>query len=150
MDEYLLGTKNVSQIGFIVRDIKKSSEKFAKLLGVDLHGLISTDTIDRTDWEYMGKPMDVKAKIMIFNAGPIDIELIEPVKGSSTWQDFLDQNGEGIHHIAFEVKDIKDKIARIENIGGQLIQKGELSDGRYAYMDTCKDYKVIIELLEHE
>ena len=150
MEELLLGTKNVCQIGYVVRDIRESSEKFAKLLGADIPDVISTETLDKTDWEYMGQPMDVNAKIIAFNAGSVDIELIQPVSGTSTWQDFLDENGEGIHHIAFSIKDTQNKIARLEKIGSHLIQKGELPDGRYTYMDTYKDYKVIIELREHD
>jgi len=30
--------------------------------------------------------------------------LIEPAQGSSIWQDFLDQHGEGIHHIKFAMQ----------------------------------------------
>ena len=32
----------------------------------------------------------------------------------------------------------------------QLLQKGEYTGGRYAYMDTFKELKVIVELLEND
>jgi len=37
--------------------------------------------------------------------GSLSLELIEPVGGPSTWREFLDTRGEGVHHIAFHVPD---------------------------------------------
>ncbi len=83
--------------------------------------------------------------------GPtLEIELIQPDKEPSTWREDLDRKGEGVHHIAFEIKGMKDKTADLEKEGMPLLQTGEYTGGRYAYMDGNRDLKVIIELLEND
>jgi hypothetical protein len=77
---------------------------------------------------------------------------MQPEGGPSVWWDHLDEYGEGIHHIAFEVKGMDEAIAACEKMGFSLMQRGEMSDGagRYAYVDSKKDLKITIELLEFD
>jgi len=43
-----------------------------------------------------------------------------------------------------------EKVAAMERLGMPLAQKGEYTGGRYAYMETMKDLKVMLELLEND
>jgi methylmalonyl-CoA/ethylmalonyl-CoA epimerase len=45
---------------------------------------------------------------------------------------------------------MKEKITLMERSQMPLMQKGEYTGGRYAYMDTFKDLKIILELLEND
>ncbi|MFI5368961.1 MAG: hypothetical protein ACHQ1F_08095 [Spirochaetia bacterium] len=58
--------------------------------------------------------------------------------------------GEGVHHIAFMIKGMKEKVAELTAEQMPLLQTGEYTGGRYAYVDANKDLKVIIELLEND
>lgn len=80
----------------------------------------------------------------------MQIELIEPNQDPGTMREFLDTVGEGIHHIAFDVDSIKDRLPVFEENGYPLLQSGEFtaSDGRYVYVDTLKEHKTLVELLE--
>jgi methylmalonyl-CoA/ethylmalonyl-CoA epimerase len=55
-----------------------------------------------------------------------------------------------VHHIAFQVKGMKEKIAALEAEGMPLLQSGEYVGGRYAYIDSSRDLKVTLELLEND
>jgi methylmalonyl-CoA/ethylmalonyl-CoA epimerase len=150
MADGVLGTQVVTQIGIIVRNIEKTSQVFADFFGVDKPQWHLTDGYDRTHTHYRGEATDARAKLAFFHMGTLDIELIEPVGGPSTWQEFLDEHGEGVHHIAFVVKNMQGKIQRLEQLGIPLVQKGDYEGGRYAYMDALNDLKVVIELLEND
>jgi hypothetical protein len=50
----------------------------------------------------------------------------------STWRESLDKNGEGVHHIAFAINGMKDKILNLEKNNMPLLQKGEYKGARYA------------------
>ena len=80
----------------------------------------------------------------------MDIELIEPDENPSTWREFLDTNGEGVHHIAFVIKDMAGKIRKLADMGLPLIQRGEYTGGRYAYIESNDKLKVMLELLEND
>jgi len=145
----VLGSKRVTQIGLIVKDIEKSSKAYAEFLGMDVPQIIITDPLEKAHTQYKGKPTEARAKLAFFQMDNITIELIEPVGEPSTWQDFLTTHGEGVHHIAFEIKGTDEKITLLEKKGMPLLQKGDYEGGCYSYIDTTPQLNVILELLEN-
>jgi hypothetical protein len=95
----------------------------------------------------MGKPLKGRAKLAFFRFKNITIELIEPIEGVSTWQKFLNEHGEGVHHIAFNVRKKKSVIERLKGLNMNVEQKGNYTGGSYTYIDSTKDLKVMLELL---
>ena len=151
MEKGILGTKIVTQIGFVVNDIEKTSQAFADFLGVEKPQWSLTDTIDKTHGEFNGQPCPARAKLAFFHVGEtLDIELIEPDETPSVWRNVLNEKGEGVHHIAFVVNGMKEKILALEANGMKLLQRGEYIGGRYAYIDCVDQLKTIVELLEND
>src|SRR5574344_2385585 len=68
---------------------------------------------------------DQKVKTAFFKVGQTKIELLEPTSPESTIAKFIEKNGGrgGVHHIAYSVKDIEDKLKQVEENGVQLIDK---------------------------
>lgn len=150
VEKNVLGTNVIAQIGILVHDIEKTSQAFADFFGVENPGWSLTDSVEKAETEFWGYPTEARAKLAFFDMGSLQLELIEPDQHPSTWRQYLDQHGEGPHHIAFFIKGMKDKITLMEKKGMPLMQKGEYTGGRYAYMDTFKDLKIILELLEND
>ena len=151
MEKGILGTKIVTQIGFVVNDIEKTSQAFADFLGVEKPQWSLTDTIDKSHGEFNGQPCPARAKLAFFHVGEtLDIELIEPDETPSVWRNVLNEKGEGVHHIAFVVNGMKEKILALEGNGMKLLQRGEYTGGRYAYIDCVDQLKTIVELLEND
>ena len=141
--------KAVCQIGIIVRDIEKASKAWAKLLEVKVPRHILTEPAEEAHTCLRGQSTDGRAKIALFQMENLWLELIEPVSGPSAWQEFLDTNGPGVHHIAFEVKNMDDQIAVFEGKGLSLLQRGQFPGGCYAYLDTAAELGTTVELLEN-
>ncbi|GMA58306.1 glyoxalase/bleomycin resistance protein/dioxygenase superfamily protein [Alicyclobacillus sacchari] len=150
MSQGILGTKTIAQIGILVHDIEATSQAYADLLGVDVPAWNWTDTVDIAKTEYLGQASEARAKLAFFNLGGLQLELIEPDHNPSTWRECLDRNGEGPHHIAFVVNGMKQVVQRLEERGMPVLQRGEYTGGRYAYVDAERDFKVILELLEND
>ena len=151
MDNNILGTNVVVQVGILVHDIEKTSRDYANILGVEKPNWILTGPLEETQAEFRGKPCEARAKLAFFRVGGnLSLELIEPDHNPSTWREDLDKNGEGVHHLAFIVNGMKQVIERLEKNGIPLIQKGEYTGGRYAYMDSNEKFKTLIELLEND
>jgi len=146
-----LETGKVAQIGIIVKDIEKTARAYANFLGLPMPEISETAGIEESQATYNGQPCEATAKLAFLNVGEgIDIELIEPDEKPSTWREFLDTKGEGVHHIAFWIKDTKGKTKKLEMMGIPLVQSGEWGTGRYAYFDSFKPLKVLIETLESD
>lgn len=64
-----------------------------------------------------------KVRVAFLEIGESKIELLEPTSAESPIAKFLEKNGPGIHHIAYEVKDIAAAIAKLEEGGARMIDK---------------------------
>ena len=150
MTNSILGTTTVTQVGIIVADIEAKAKAWADVLGVPVPDVIITDGFDVAQTEYQGEASPARAKLAFFNLGQVDLELIEPIDGPSTWKDQLDQHGDSLHHIAFVIDGMQEKVAYLNTKGIPLIQRGEYTGGRYAYVDGTGPLGMVLELLEND
>lgn len=150
----IIGTNKLTQVGFIVRDVEKSKHKFAEFFGVPVPETIDGGKYEVTGTVVEGKPApDANCLMAFFQVGDgVALELIQPNGVKSTWQDFLDQHGEGIHHIAFNVKGMDEKLRAVESFAdATCVQRGKYGsgNGEYAYIDAKGEMKCLLELLEN-
>jgi len=145
-----LGTTTVTQVAIIVRDVEAKAHAWAHILGLPMPAIIVTDPVEVAQTEYRGQPSTARAKLAFFNLGQVSLELIEPIGGPSTWQEHLDAHGESLHHIAFQIQGMQDKLAYLDANGIPLVQRGEYKGGRYAYVDGTQTLSLVLELLEND
>lgn len=93
----------IDHIGIAVRDMANSNELFRKLLGATHYKIETVET--------------EKVATSFFQIGESKIELLEATDPDSPIAKFIEKRGEGIHHIAFEVADIRAEIERLEQEG---------------------------------
>jgi catechol 2,3-dioxygenase-like lactoylglutathione lyase family enzyme len=148
--EWTLGTTTITQVGIIVQDIEAKARAWAEVLGLPVPEIMITDTYEHAQTEYQGKPSAARAKLAFFHLGQVDLELIEPIGEPSTWQDQLDEHGDSLHHIAFEIRGMSENVAYLEAKGLPLVQRGEYAGGRYAYINGNAQLGTILELLEND
>lgn len=150
--EGIIGTRIITQVALIVRDIEKTKARLAEFFGITEPPCFPGGNYSVTQTEVKGQPApDANCLMAFFDIGNgVQLELIQPNGVSSVWQDFLDERGEGLHHIAFGVKDMDGKIKACEDFGLTLLQKGNYGDGggRYSYLGNGDGLPFILELLE--
>ncbi|UCE13390.1 MAG: VOC family protein [Candidatus Heimdallarchaeota archaeon] len=146
----LLENQVIIQIGLVVENIERTADFYSKIFGIEKPDWFWTESYESAKTMYKDKPTQAIAKLMFFKFGQVELELIEPDEKPSTWREHLDKYGEGVHHIAFVVDNIEQKVKKLRDLGIPLSQKGEFEGGRYAYIDTFKELKVLLELLELE
>lgn len=81
----------------------------------------------------------------------IRIELMEPLAGGGPLARFLATRGEGIHHLAFEVPDIQQALARARSAGMRLIDETPRIGAhhtRVAFIHPSATHGVLVELVE--
>ena len=146
-----VGTHLFAQVGFIVRDVETAKRKWAEFLGVEVPPTQPAGDYAVTQTTYQGQPApEASCQMAFFDVGPgLQLELIQPNEAPSTWRSFLDEHGEGMHHIAFQVRDSARQVANAEAAGLKLVQHGLYGDasGEYNYLDA-PELKCVVELLE--
>ena len=144
------------QIAFVVDDVDKYLSVYAKLFGIETPATSVTGTHEETQSLYRGEPTDGRARVGYISLDNILLEFIEPTGGPSVWQDSLDKNGNGIHHLAFIVDGVKQVIGDLEEFGLPLLQHGifppagNAPSGKYAYLKGFDQLGFDIELLEFD
>ena len=133
----------VDQVGIVVRNVDESIKYYEQIFGKDAFVVIEGEApATLAD----GREVMITGKLAFAHLGPLQIELIEIKKGPSVHVDFLETNGEGIHHIAMNVTDFDERLERFKQKGIGVLQQGQ-GMRRYAYLDTKP---LILELIEHD
>ena len=147
----IVGTNLLAQVGFIVKDIEVTKQKWAAFLGVEAPPTQDCGDYEVTQTIFQGEPAPkANSRLAFFDVGPgLQIELIQPNEEPSTWRNFLNEHGEGMHHVAFQVRNSQVQVANAEAAGMKLVQHGVYGDGsgEYNYLEA-PDLKCIVELLE--
>ena len=150
MKSTTLHNSQVMQIGLVVPDIEAAAQAWSSLLGVATPEIILTDPVELAHTEYKKEASPARAKLAFLQLGQVTLELIEPVGEPSTWHDQLVAHGPSLHHIAFEIKGMADQLTMLAGHGLPLIQRGDYTGGRYAYVDGTQRFGTVVELLEND
>ncbi len=99
--------EKIEHLGIAVKNLAESNALFAKLLGVQPYKIeeVVTEGVNTS----------------FFQVADSKIELLEATRLDSPIAKFIEKRGEGIHHIAFEVKDIRAEMQRLEKEGFTLL-----------------------------
>jgi len=134
-------------VGMVVKDVDQAVEYFQGL-GM---GPFESSSLIHINRKMYGKPVpgDVKVIVKTTTIGPIGIELIQPVSGKSTPQNWLESHGEGISHIAFIVDDIEEAKSTMIEEGFTIISSSDNEGGGgMAFFSTDAVGGIIIEMEE--
>lgn len=149
-DGSVLENKKMTQVGLIVDDIEEAAKAWSEFLGKDEVPRINVaEGHESRPTVFRGDPSNAKARLAFFQLENITIELIEPLEGPSTWREFLEEHGPGIHHVAFNVDKMEHSVQLYGEAGIHEVQHGGWGTGEYAYMDATSSLGLIIELLEN-
>ena len=88
-----------------------------------------------------------------FQLGESKIELLEASQPDSPIAKFLEKNGPGFHHVAFEVADIDAELLRLESAGFQLIHqspKDGADNKRIAFLHPKSTNGLLVELCQEK
>ncbi len=92
-------------------------------------------------------------KTAFFQVGESKIELLEASNSESPIAKFLQKNGPGFHHVAFEVADIESEIQRLQSAGFQLIHlspKAGADNKLIAFLHPKSSGGLLVELCQEK
>jgi len=128
--------KRINHIGIAVKSIEEALKLYTDVLG-----------LEATEVEVLA---DRHLKIVMIQVGESKIELLESTDPEGNIAKYIEEKGEGIHHLALEVSNIVDALETIAKNGVPLIDekpKKGFGGNRIAFLHP-KGTKVLIELVE--
>jgi catechol 2,3-dioxygenase-like lactoylglutathione lyase family enzyme len=143
----MFGDAKVAQIAVVVKDIESAKVAYAALFGKPVPPTIVTDPGNLVNMTYRGEPSNDAAKLAFIDLPNVQFELIEPIGERSAWYEGLARTSNGYHHMAYWVENMASAKAHLEQHGFELIQRGDMGEGQYAYFDS-PSLGIVLELLE--
>ena len=131
--------KRIEHLGIAVASLKQSIPLFEALLNTPCYKqeAVASEGV----------------KTAFFQVGESKIELLEASKPDSPIAKFLEKNGPGFHHVAFEVADIDAELDRLEKAGFQLIHqspKDGADNKRIAFLHPKSTNGLLVELCQEK
>lgn len=127
----------IDHIGIVVENVEKSLKTYTDALGLSLLEIENNEAFG--------------VKIAFFKVGDTLVELIEPTAKGTMASKFLKEQGEGMHHIAFRVDNLKNFLNRLKELGIPLIHETPQPGGLgslVAFMHPQAANNVYIEFIE--
>lgn len=129
--------KKLEHIGIAVRNLDEANALFSRLLGKDHYKIEAVETEG--------------VRTSFFELNGVKIELLEATTPESPISKFIDKRGEGIHHMAFEVSDIRESMAYYKAEGFQLLSdspKPGADNKEICFMHPKSTNGVLVELCQ--
>jgi len=129
--------RKISHIGIAVSSIEEAAPFYQEVLGMEFEG---TEVV-----------AEQKVKVAFFAVGESRIELLEPTSPDSPVAKFLEKNGPGVHHVAYEVADLEECLAQLKGEGVRLIDESPRMGAhhtRIAFMHPKASGGVLTELCQ--
>lgn len=129
--------KKISHIGIAVENIDAALPFYRDVLGLEFEG---TEVV-----------AEQKVKVAFLAIGESRIELLEPTSSDSPVAKFLEKNGPGIHHLAYQVEGLEERLGSLKAQGVRLIDESPRCGAhhtRIAFLHPKASGGVLTELCE--
>jgi methylmalonyl-CoA/ethylmalonyl-CoA epimerase len=143
-------SRKIYQIAWVTRDIEKSLKAWVENLKVGPWKVFSftNETVRnlKVGGELVTEPF--KFLIAISWISDTEVEIIQPVYGPTIYERFLQEKGEGLHHIKekIEEEDFEKVLAGYRGLDIAVTQTGQFAADFHFYLDTEKKLDFIYEL----
>lgn len=127
----------IDHIGIAVSDLEKAINTYEKVLNTACYKreVVESEKVDTA----------------FFQTGESKVELLGATSPDSVIRKYVDKRGEGIHHIAFEVKDIHSEMERLRKEGFTLLNekpKKGADNKLIAFLHPKEQHGVLVELCQ--
>jgi methylmalonyl-CoA/ethylmalonyl-CoA epimerase len=129
---------HIEHIGIAVKNLDEAVKLYENLFGLKCYAVEEVK--------------DQRVRTAFFMAGKTKIELLESTDPEGPIGKFIDKKGEGVHHIAYAVNNLQEKLNELEGKGVQLIDKNPRKGAEglnIAFLHPKATFGVLTELCEH-
>lgn len=131
------------QVASVVEDVDQTIE-FYQSLGI---GPFKKMKMVLTERWFRGQPIEPKPKLYMAQVGNVEWEPIQPDESANVHREFLNQKGEGLHHIGFFLdEEIFDEMEKLDEKGVKKSQYGHGPSDAFAYFEPIAG--IILEFIK--
>jgi methylmalonyl-CoA epimerase len=132
-----VNVRRIEHLGLACRSAEEAARFYGEILGLPI---VSRETLPA-----------MKLRVVKVRAGESTLELLEPLEGEAVISKFLAARGEGIHHVCFEVDDVRAASEELRGKGYRALwEEPQPGAGgrRVNFLRPRETFGVLIELSE--
>jgi len=141
----------IGQISIIVNDVKESIRRYNDDYGVGPWIVLHFNPENTSDMKVHGKPEPFELYLGLCDSMNVQLELIQPVSTNTTYYEFLEKNGPGLHHMCMGSKEgFSAIVEKLKERGHEetLVSARDSGGMSFCYMDLSDDLGFILELVD--
>jgi len=140
----------VHQVALVVRDVEATMRWYADEIGIGPWRVALLEPPRLTDMRVRGEPVEYSFKYAVAWTGDTMWEIIEPVDGPSIYKEFINDHGEGVHHILVKHDglDFDTALEQFADRGCTPAMEGRIGDIRFAYLESEGPLKTTLEIID--
>ena len=141
----------IAQISIIVDDVKAFIKRYNDDYGLGPWTVLHFSQENTKDMVVNGKPEPFEMYLGLCDCLNVQLELIQPVSKNTTYWDYLQKHGPGLHHLCLGSKEGFSAILRkLEALGHTEHLLGGIDEGgmSFCYVDLTEDLGLIAELID--
>jgi hypothetical protein len=145
----VINTKRIIQSAFVVDDIQEAMCRWLKTANIGPFYLMKNCKPDNV--LYRGRPSELVMDVAFCQAGPTQIELIQPkTNGANVYRDSVPSGVQAYHHICYVTDDLDAEYTHFANLGAEPATEAIFGAMRYAYWDTRALIGCMTEVMERD
>jgi hypothetical protein len=128
--------RTIFQNAWVVEDVEAASMKWVNELGVGPFFMSEYHPHSFENLTYRGQPAELAMKIAVAQAGPVQIELIQPITENCAYRDSFPVGTSGFHHMCVWTLDFEADHNYFAALGYEAANTGSTGNIDFAYYDT--------------
>lgn len=129
--------RKIDHLGIAADSHAAVKDLYEKVLGLRLQSVTDVPT--------------QKVRTAFYPCDNVNLEVLEATSPDGPVRKFLAQRGEGFHHVAFEVDDLRAELARLKSLGVRLVDEAPrpgAHDTLIAFVHPAATHGLLIELVQ--
>jgi hypothetical protein len=141
----------IVQVAVVTHDLEACAGRQSALFGNGPWRVYELGAHNIRDYTLHGEPA-TGSTLLGLNGSHPQVEILQPLSGSIPHAEWLDEHGEGVHHVGAVVDSVDDACTAAEAAGIAIVSRGSGFgpdvDGSFAYLDTRATLGVLLEVFE--
>jgi catechol 2,3-dioxygenase-like lactoylglutathione lyase family enzyme len=138
------GLGPIDQISFAVRSVDDAVPRYTAMFG----GPFAVVDVPGMEIVCRGRPSTTSLRLGFGRTADLEVELVEVVSGEWPTLAWLDERGEGLHHLRYPVSDIAASRAEMEAAGFDVVVEGGSGGVAFAYLESPLLNGMTVELIQ--
>ena len=138
----------IFQNAWVVDDLEAACHDWSTHFGVGPFFIIDYQPSAFEAIDYRGTPSELSMRVALAQAGPLQIELVEPRTLKSVYRESVPiGSGSGFHHMCKWSDEFEDELTYFQGLGYDIVTRGRTRSTVFAYLDTRASLGCMLEIV---